>query len=57
MRADDDFVTAMEYGMPPQSGLGFGIDRFLTLITGQQNLRDIIMFPLVKPLIKTQEKA
>jgi lysyl-tRNA synthetase class 2 len=47
--ADYDFVQAMEYGMPCQSGLGFGIDRFLTLITGQKNLRDVILFPLMKP--------
>lgn len=47
--ADYDFVLAMEYAMPPQSGLGFGIDRFLTLITGQENLRDVVLFPLVKP--------
>ncbi len=47
--ADYDFVRAMEYGMPPQSWLGFGIDRFLTLITGQKNLRDVILFPLMKP--------
>ncbi|EKD29958.1 MAG: hypothetical protein ACD_78C00200G0003 [uncultured bacterium (gcode 4)] len=47
--ADYDFVLAMEYAMPPQSGLGFGIDRFLTLIMGQENLRDVILFPLVKP--------
>ena len=47
--ADYDFVLAMEYGMPPQSGLWFWLDRFLTLITGQENLRDIILFPLTKP--------
>lgn len=47
--ADYDFVRAMEYGMPPQSGLWFWIDRFLTLITGQKNLRDVILFPLMKP--------
>lgn len=47
--ADYDFVLAMEYGMPPQSGLGFGIDRFLTLILGQENLRDVVLFPLTKP--------
>jgi len=39
----------MEYGMPPQSGFGFGIDRFLALILGQENLRDVILFPLMKP--------
>ncbi|MDD5197974.1 MAG: lysine--tRNA ligase [Candidatus Gracilibacteria bacterium] len=47
--ADYDFVLAMEYAMPPQSGLGFGIDRFLTLIMGQENLRDVVLFPLIKP--------
>lgn len=47
--ADYEFVLAMEYAMPPQSGLGFGIDRFLTLIMGQENLRDVVLFPLVKP--------
>jgi len=52
--ADYDFVLAMEYGMPPQSGLGFGIDRFLTLITGQANLRDVVLFPLTKPKHENQ---
>ncbi len=47
--ADYDFVRAMEHGMPCQSGLGFGIDRFLALITRQKNLRDVILFPLLKP--------
>lgn len=46
---DDDFVLAMEYGMPCQSGLGMGIDRIITLLTGQDNLRDVVLFPLTKP--------
>lgn len=46
---DDDFVIAMEHGMPPQSGRGLGIDRIITLLTQQDNLRDVILFPLVKP--------
>lgn len=46
---DDDFVLAMEHGMPPQSGRGLGIDRIITLLTQQDNLRDVILFPLVKP--------
>ncbi len=49
MVMDEDFLTAMEHGMPPISGLGMGIDRFVCLITNQENLRDIILFPLMKP--------
>ncbi len=47
--SDDDFVTAMEYGMPPQSGFGMGLERILTILTEQDNLRDVVMFPLMKP--------
>lgn len=46
---DDDFVTALEYGCPPCSGFGMGIDRFVTLLTNQENLRDVVLFPLMKP--------
>ncbi len=46
---DDDFVLAMEYGMPPQSGWGMGVERLITLLTGQDNLRDVVLFPLMKP--------
>lgn len=45
---DNDFVLAMEYGMPPQSGFGMWVDRIIALITGQQNLRDTVLFPLMK---------
>ncbi|MDD3646372.1 MAG: lysine--tRNA ligase [Candidatus Gracilibacteria bacterium] len=45
---DDDFVLAMEYGMPPQSGWGMGIERILSLLTGQENLRDVVLFPLMR---------
>ncbi len=45
---DDDFVAAMEHGMPPQSGFGMGIDRIVALLTAQPNLRDVVLFPLVK---------
>jgi lysyl-tRNA synthetase class 2 len=40
----------MEYGMPIQAGFGMGIDRIITLLTQQDNLRDVVMFPLMKPL-------
>lgn len=47
-KGDDEFVLAMEYGMPPQSGRGMGIDRILAMLTEQANIRDVILFPLVK---------
>lgn len=50
MTMDFDYITAMEYGMPPISGWGMGIDRFLQVITGQENLRDTVLFPIMRPL-------
>ena len=49
MRGDDEYVVAMEHGFPPISGWGMGIDRVVTLLTGQSNLRDVIFFPTMKP--------
>ncbi|HLD32481.1 MAG TPA: lysine--tRNA ligase [Candidatus Peribacteraceae bacterium] len=51
-RKDDEFVKALEYGCPPCSGLGMGIDRIVALLTQQTNLRDVVLFPLMKPLQK-----
>ncbi len=48
MEIDENFVLAMEHGMPPMSGLGLGIDRLITLLTDQPTLRDVIFFPIMK---------
>lgn len=56
MEMDYDYIGAMEYGMPPISGWGMGIDRIVQLLTGSDNIRDVVMFPLMRPISENLEQ-